>query len=55
MVDDNIAFLLAAILVVAGIGLMTGLEQVSVAAMVVLVVASISFTVYANTGGRYLK
>lgn len=51
----NFTFLLAAIQVVAGIGLMTGLEWVIVAAMVVLVVASIIFLVYANTGGRYLK
>lgn len=34
---------------------MTGREWVIVAALVVLVVASIIFLVYANTGGRYLK
>ena len=51
----NFVFLLAAIQVVAGIGFIAGLEGLTIAAMVVLVVATITFLVYANTGGRYLK
>lgn len=51
----NFTFLLAALQLVAGIGSLIGLEVVAVATMVVLVVASIVFLVYANTGQRYLK
>ena len=51
----NFTFLLAALQVVAGIGFMTALDWVLVTAMVLVVVASITFIVYANTGGRYLK
>lgn len=51
----NFTFLLAAIQVVAGIGFLAGLDWVPVAAMVSLVVASVVFIVYANTGRRYMK
>ena len=51
----NFTFLLAAIQVVAGIGFLAGLDWVPVAAMVSLVVASLAFIVYANTGRRYMK
>ena len=51
----NLSFLLAALLMVAGVGVLTGLDWVTVAAMVLLVVASLVFLIYANTGGRYLK
>lgn len=51
----NFAFLLAALLMVAGVGVVAGLDWVTVAAMVLLVAASLAFLVYANTGGRYLK
>lgn len=51
----NFAFSLAALQVLAGIGSLAGLAWVQVAAMVLLVVGSIAFIVYANTGGRYLK
>ncbi len=51
----NFLFLLAAIQVVGGIGLMAGLEWVVIAAVGLTLAASITFLVYANTGGRYLK
>ena len=51
----NFAFLLAALLMVAGFGVLVGLDWVTVAAMVLLVAASLVFLIYANTGGRYLK
>ncbi|MGA8046366.1 MAG: DUF3784 domain-containing protein [Dermatophilaceae bacterium] len=51
----NLAFLLAALLMVAGIGVVAELDWVTGAAMVLLVAASLVFLIYANTGGRYLK
>lgn len=51
----NFTILLAAIQVVAGIGLLTGIEWVPIAAMASLLVASLAFIVYANTGHRYMK
>ena len=51
----NFTFLLAAIQVVAGIGLLAGLDWQPIAAMVSLVIASHAFIVYANTGHRYMK
>lgn len=51
----NFTFLLSAIQVVAGVGLLAGVQWVMVAAMVSLAVASVVFLVYANTGRRYLK
>lgn len=51
----NFAFLLAALVVLAGIGSLAGLDWLPLAAMVVLAIACIIFVVYANTGGRYLK
>jgi cell division protein FtsX len=51
----NFTFLLAAMQVVAGIGLLAGVEWVPVAAMVSLLVASLAFIVYANTGHRYMR
>lgn len=51
----NLAFLLAALLMVAGVGVVVELDWVTGAAMVLLVAASLVFLIYANTGGRYLK
>ena len=51
----NFALLLAALLMVAGFGALVGLDWVTVAAMVLLVAASLVFLIYANIGGRYLK
>lgn len=51
----NFMFLLSAIMGVAGLGLLAGLEWVSPPAMVVLVIATIAFLVHASTGGRYMK
>lgn len=51
----NLAFLLAALLMVAGVGVLVGLTWVTVAAMGLLVAASLVFLIHANTGGRYLK
>lgn len=51
----NFAFLLAALLMAAGVGVLVELDWVTVAAMVLLVAASVVFLIYANTGGRYLK
>ena len=51
----NFTFLLAATQLLAGIGFLAGLDWVPIAAMVALVVASIAFIVYANTGRRYMK
>ena len=51
----NFAFLLTALLMVAGLGVLVELDWVTDAAMVLLVAAILVFLIYANTRGRYLK
>ena len=51
----NFVFLLAAIMLVGGLGALVGVEWVPTAASVALAVACLVLIAYANTGGRYRK
>ncbi len=51
----NFAFLIAGLLVVAGVGDLLGLPWLMKTALVLLVVLALGFIVYANTGRRYRK
>ena len=51
----NLAFVLASLLILAGLGTLLGLAWLTVTAMVLLTAAALGFLVYANAGGRYRR